>query len=297
MKKIISLFLLLIVSCNNEPSMSDKVYSGIQGDWFYHNTSTPYFLSIKDSLLFRGEHIDSFETFRIKNDTINLINSKVRYCFSKITPKYLKIIDKNSGKEIPVFISSEIFRDEMITLRGLEIRFRTDYRGLLDWGIIIDEDFNCFIKIKLTKKSPYIKNPFNLSQGVYKCEFNELDFEFFQNKVRNVPLDSLKTSYHSDHFGYHSGDFCFNGNYDRAIIFLDIHYSFLKSTEIKTKSIIAKGYEGIPPFLGVFINYLNKISSFVKFSGDTTSFNEFKFYSENFVNKHRDIFSPFEKGK
>lgn len=286
------LILVLIASCNNELNLSDKVYSDIQGDWLYTNSSSPQFFSIKDSLVFWGEHIDSFKTFRMKNDTLDVINSDIDFHFSKITNKFLKNIDKKSGEEIPVLITSNIYRDDMITLRGLEVRFKNDFRGLLDWGMVIDEDYNCFIKIEFTRRYAYIKNPFDVSKGIYKYEFNKSDFEFIQNKLRNVPFDKLKNRYISDRFGYGGG--CIIDGYDQAIIFLEIKYSFLNSTEIKTKRIFAKGFEGIPAYLGVFINYLNKINTFAKISDDKTTFDNFIFYSDEFTNNNRGEFFPYE---
>lgn len=292
MKGIIFILVFLIISCNENSKNSKRLYDAVQGDWLYHNYQTNFFLSVNDSLLFNGEHIKNFEKFIIVRDTIKLTESKYFFHFSKVSPKYLRITNKE-GKEIPLFVSSKIFNNTGILFKGVEIRFFQDYKGLLDWGIIIDKEKKCFIKINYTKSNKYINNPFaDFEIGNYKSSFNESDFNFYQKKFQNVPLDSLQNLYVSPNFSY--GGSCV-GPIDIGIVFIDLYYSYTNDSSIRTKRIICKGYDSIPPYLGIFINYLNKIDNFVKFKRDTVLSPQFKFYSQEFIESNEDIFHTYKK--
>jgi hypothetical protein len=264
------------MSCGEDKT--DKIINKLQGDWI-SITYDNHFISFRDSLCFWPEHYTDFMQYFIKNDTILVPARNIKFNFLRITDKYIWGIE--NGKEIPLFINTRSYHLSNLKLISLEIRFHYFWqKGLYDWALYIDDNLDCFMKVdSVLQKHRRIKNPLPYPKGLYYTKLSLPEFEFYQDKFRNIPINKIKQEYISDNYSNYSR-WMFT---DRTAVFLECKYRIEGNNDIKKVNVIVKGFEGAPGILGAFMIHLNKIHSYIKFS-ETTKTHDFKFYQSEYIN-------------
>lgn len=268
--KYLELFLIIfaLVSCNRDNN--DTLYKKLQGDWLYNNVeNSTYFISIRDSLFFGWELYNDYERFYIHEDTLKIPSYESYFVLSRVTDKYIWIKDAKYEKDLPIFYKTDKFYNSNIILNNLEIRFVNYwYRGLTDWSLHINRDKECFLKVCFTKKNRKIKNPLPYTKGNYFINLKEREFNLLQDKLRKVPLERIDDKYISENYELYN--FC--------TVLCEIKYNLKNSKDVKTLKFIAQGDNIIPNYLGVFVNYLNKLPALINFK-ESEEVDKFKLHS------------------
>ena len=262
--------ILIFSSCNK--NKNEILINKLQGDWIYNNEEDG-FISIKDSHLFQWEYSNDFEPFFIKNDTLIAPKYKTRFTISRVTDKYIWIREQKSKEDIPLFLSTNTFYNSNLKIISIEIRFKNFINhGLLDWSIYFNKNMDCFMKIDKVRHRN-LDAPLPYSKGIYYHKLTPIEFAYYQNKFRNIPLNRVKKEYVSEN--YTQERTCYGTSTD--VIFCEFEFGYKNSDKIKRLDFIVKGSECLPGYLGVFILHLNKICNTINFN-ETSRKYEFKFY-------------------
>lgn len=267
------LFPIILFSCSDNES--DILYRKLQGDWIYHNVETNSFISFKDSLFFGWEYYNEFKPYFIYDKVINIPSYQTTFNFSRVTDKYLWILDEETKKENPIFYNTNIFHNNEIKLKNIEIRFHNFWhRGLVDWAIYIEDNQDCYLKIKNTSYNKKIENPISFEEANYFTKLTKSEFEFYENKFRNIPISKVESEYFSK-FEYDNGKIDFSSS-----------FSIVSDSKIRHLNFTSHGFEGLPSFLAVFVIHLNKVHDFIKFDKSDKSY-EFIAYQndKNYLNQ------------
>jgi hypothetical protein len=284
---VCSLFLIIsLVSC--EENNSEKILQSLQGDWVSTVDNT-LFISLRDSTFFNGDQYDEFEPLIFRNDSIFTSYGYLYLSDARITDKYMWGYNERLYMEIPSFMTTRVYHNDSIKLKSLEVRFiNIWHRGLFDWALYLDKNLDCHMKIVSTRSDNIAIDPLPFfTEGNYDSKLTQADFEFFQEKFRNVPLSKIKKEYESEN--YDPGGGCVNPG-DKSAILFQCEFSVGRTAETRKINFEVRGfYESLPGYLAAFLFHLNKIYDIVEFERTERSF-PFKFYTaeyrDYFINKY-----------
>ena len=269
------LFLFLFVfSCSD--SNKNDINQKLQGDWLYNDIyNSNGFISFRNSKFFTWDYDNEFKPFYLLEDSIIVPSYNFRLKYLRVTDKYIWV--SNDGKEFPLFVNTKINYKNNIKLLSLEVRFINFWdRGLFDWGLYFDENLNCFLKVERVKIYKQMKNPLSYNKGIYYAKMSASVFDFYQNKLRNLPFELIKEEYISEE--YNPGGSCIK--HDEFFVEFHCRYAFTNNDEKREINFISKGLNNIPGFLNVLVVHLNKVHDFMEFTSTDNKF-DFKFYQDS----------------
>lgn len=273
------IIIFLVCSACKEKNNNEIWRSKLQGDWIAKSNEYD-FLSVKDSLVYKPfyDYEKNYQIYRISNDSLIIPKYKQSFYLNSVSKKYIWTKDSDGDQAYPLFINSNIFHNDNISIKSLQVRFINQFNhGLVDWLIYFDEELNCYMDVNSVLIHYSTKNPLLYSKGLYYTRLSESEFEYYESKYKNIPLTKIRSEYISDN--YFPGITCFGT--DPTALFFECEYTVNNINKTNHLKFIIKGTRGMPNYLNVFIFHLFKMCNDLDFKR-AEKYRYFKLYSSEY---------------